>query len=270
MALLEVNIFSKEMMRPMPITVILPVDKLDNNHEMKSEEKPFKTLYLLHGAWGNCMDWLVGTRIYRWAEERNLAVVMPSGDNSFYIDHMGANNNYGRYIGKELVEMTRRMFPLSEKREDTFIAGLSMGGYGAVYHGLKYHDTFSCIAGLSSAFDKEELLDFTYDAAAFGKYRKDAACCCYGNMQELILSDVNPEVMVDQFCAKLHNNQAEKSPKIYLGCGTEDEALNCNRSFRDYLVKRGFEVTYEESPGNHEWDYWDGNIKKILDWLPLS
>ncbi len=73
---------------------------------------------------------------WRWAEEKNLAVIMPSGDNQFYIDKEDTEEYYGEYVGKELVEFTRKMFPLSEKKEDTFIAGLSMGGYGALINGL--------------------------------------------------------------------------------------------------------------------------------------
>lgn len=80
------------------------------------EKKPYKTLYLLHGVFGNYMDWLSGTCIQRWAEERELAVVMPSGDNMFYVDQPGVNNYYGKFIGEELVDITRRIFPLSDKR----------------------------------------------------------------------------------------------------------------------------------------------------------
>lgn len=65
---------------------------------------------------GNYTDWVTGTCIKRWAEEKNLAVVMPSGANMFYMDHPNANENYSEFIGKELVKITRRMFPLSYKR----------------------------------------------------------------------------------------------------------------------------------------------------------
>ena len=153
---MEVNFFSKALMRPVTMNVILPVDKVFFGEETEEENKPFKTLYLLHGVMGNYTDWVTGTCIKRWAEEKNLAVVMPSGANMFYMDHPNANENYSEFIGKELVKITRRMFPLSHKKEDTFIAGLSMGGYGAIRNGLKYHDTFGYIAGLSSAMILEK------------------------------------------------------------------------------------------------------------------
>lgn len=79
MALMEVNFFSKALMRPVTMNVILPADKVFFGEETEEENKPFKTLYLLHGVMGNYTDWVTGTCIKRWAEEKNLAVVMPSG-----------------------------------------------------------------------------------------------------------------------------------------------------------------------------------------------
>ena len=92
-----------------------------------------------------------GTRIQAWAEANDLAVIMPSGENRFYLDDEKSGELYGEFIGKELVEFTRKLFPLSDKREDTFIAGLSMGGYGAIRNGLKYAENFGCVIGLSAA-----------------------------------------------------------------------------------------------------------------------
>ena len=110
MALIQINYVSNALQRTVPLQVILPVDKLTPDGKLPAEKK-FKTLYLLHGFLGNYTDWITGTRIQRWAEERDLAVVMPSGDNSFYVDRPGTLNNYGKFIGEELVEITRRMFP---------------------------------------------------------------------------------------------------------------------------------------------------------------
>ena len=99
MALMEVNFFSKALMRPVTMNVILPADKVFFGEETEEENKPFKTLYLLHGVMGNYTDWVTGTCIKRWAEEKNLAVVMPSGANMFYMDHPNANENYSEFIG---------------------------------------------------------------------------------------------------------------------------------------------------------------------------
>ena len=151
MAILQVNFLSQTLKRTVPIQVVLPSDKALSYGGSLQEEKPYQTLYLLHGLLGNYTDWALNTSIQRLAEDRNLAVVMPLGENSFYVDQLIPNNDFGTYIGRELVEMTRRMFPLSHKREDTFLTGFSMGGFGAIRNGLKYHDTFGYIAVLSGA-----------------------------------------------------------------------------------------------------------------------
>ena len=166
MALIQVNYSSKALFRTVPMNVILPADRFDADTDwyLNGKERKYKTLYLLHGLLGNYTDWVSQTRIQKWAEERNLAVVMPSGDNSFYFKSRTPWNDYETFIGEELVEITRRMFPLSEKREDTFIAGLSMGGFGALRNGIVYSGTFSHVIGLSSAL---HIFEDTVDLACF-------------------------------------------------------------------------------------------------------
>lgn len=264
MALIQVNFFSKSLMRTIPMNVILPIDKLSYPGVPVREFKPYKTLYLLHGVLGNYTDWVSGTNIARWAEEKDLAVVMPSGDNMFYVDQSKANNNYGEFIGGELVELTRKMFPLSNKREDTFIAGLSMGGYGAIRNGLKYHNTFGYIAGLSSAINLEAMKDRTDEVPLFFEGRSFTESC-FGDLSKLLEGDLNP-----QWLAKKLSEEKADIPKIYLACGSSDKLLNDTIQFRDFLKQLGIEVTYEEGPGGHEWDFWNLYIKKVLEWLPLD
>lgn len=264
MALIQVNFMSKSLMRTVPVNVILPVDKLTPPGVPERNEQPFKTLYLLHGVFGNYTDWVSGTNIQRWAEEKDLAVVMPSGDNMFYVDQREGHHYYGEFVGQELVEMTRRMFPLSRKREDTFIAGLSMGGYGAIRNGLKYHGIFGCIGGLSSAMFIDELEERTNDVPLF-IYRRDYAESIFGDLEKVKTSDMNPEWLVK----KLASERVEL-PKVFLACGTEDALLEGTRKARDYMRAAGVDVTYEEGPGGHEWDFWNRYIKKFIDWLPLE
>ncbi|PNR94032.1 acetyl esterase [Petrotoga sp. HWH.PT.55.6.1] len=268
MALLEVNFMSKSLMRKVPIMVVLPVDKL--NFSITSEivdngNNPFKTLYLLHGGFGNYTSWVSETRIQRLAEGKNLAVVMPSGDNSFYLDQPETGNFYGEFIGKELVDITRKMFPLSKRREDTFIAGLSMGGYGAIRNGLKYHETFGYVAGLSSALDLEQLqtLGESYPEIAFVKN-------WFGDSKEALLSDKNPKVLVKDIKEQMKKDPSIHFPKMYMACGTEDDLLRTNREFKDFLVENNVDLTYEEGPGAHTWKFWDTYIEKVLNWLPMK
>lgn len=264
MALIQANFISKSLMRTVPMNVILPVDKITFSGMPEENEAPYKTLYLLHGVLGNYTDWISGTNIQRWAEEKNLAVVMPSGDNMFYVDQKECQNYYGEFIGKELVEITRKMFPLSHKREDTFIAGLSMGGYGAIRNGLKYHDTFGYIAGLSSAILIDGIENRTNDSPFFME-RRDYAEHVFGDLKKVKDSDKNPRWLVKKL-----KEEHVKLPKMYLACGTEDPLLELSRSFRDFLKDTGVDLTYEEGQGGHEWEFWNRYIKKVIDWLPLT
>ena len=136
--------------RTVSVSVVLPCDVTNfRNLPLIPAAPPYKTLYLLHGIYGSDLDWVLNTNIQRLARERQLAVVMPAGENHFYTDAGTAGARYGEFIGRELVEVTRKMFRLSERREDTFISGLSMGAYGAFMNGLRYHETFSHAACLS-------------------------------------------------------------------------------------------------------------------------
>ena len=267
MATFTVNFVSQSLGRTVPVNVILPTDKMYFPGMPKREEgKPFKTLYLLHGVLGNYTDWLHGTRVQRWAEENDLAVVMPSGDNAFYVDQPWNCNYYSRFIGEELVNFTRKSFPLSHKREDTYIGGLSMGGYGALHNGLKYHRTFGCIAALSSALVvNDALLERTDDAFIFIESRSYAQSCFGQDLEAALKTDVNPKVLVDRLIA-----EKVDFPKIYMACGADDSLLGANEDFVEYLKERKVDVKFEVAPGAHEWDFWDSQIKKVMDWLPLE
>lgn len=267
MAVIQVNFMAETLGRNVPLYVVLPTDKVYFEDSKKREEgKPYKTLYLLHGIIGNYTDWLFGTRIQRWAEEKNLAVVMPSGDNMFYIDQPWNCNMYGEFIGKELVSFTRKTFPLSHKREDTFIGGLSMGGFGAIRNGLKYHETFGSIVALSSALIVNENLLVKTENPRFPSESEEYKHACFGYDLELaIKSDINPVVLVENLI-----KEECMVPEIYMACGKDDELLLANSEFSEFLTKMGIKHTYEIGDGAHEWDFWDTYICKALKWLPLE
>ncbi|MGN0593397.1 MAG: alpha/beta hydrolase [Ruminococcus sp.] len=263
MAFIQANFMSTSLLRTVTVNVILPADKPQLPGMQETLPEKFPALYLLHGVMGNYTDWINGTAIQRWAEEKNLAVIMPSGENGFYVDNEAMHSLYGEFMGKELVEITRKMFPLSDRREDTFIAGLSMGGYGALRNGLKYSDTFSHIAGLSSALIIDGLEERTNDHP-FHFERRDYAEAVFGDLSVVKESDKNPE-----WLARQKKAEGAQLPRIYMACGTEDFLLKPNQKLRDAFLEEGLDLTYEEGPGGHEWDFWNRYIKKVVDWLPL-
>jgi S-formylglutathione hydrolase FrmB len=258
MATLQVHFRSQALHRNVTLQAILPFDA-------KSGGKgPFKTLYLLHGLKDNCAIWTAHTRIERWAMERELAVIMPSAENSFYVDMPVGSSCYGDfgvYVGQELVEISRKMFHLSTRREDTFIAGHSMGGFGALRNGLKYHNTFGYIASLSGAL---QIFEYPFDEAERNVLGEDA---CFGDLESAALSDKNPRVAAE---AMFTSVPPSAYPKVYLACGTEDYLLKANRVFADFLKQNGIDLVYKENPGGHDWDYWDTMIQDVLDWLPIE
>ncbi|MDD7740025.1 MAG: alpha/beta hydrolase-fold protein [Fusicatenibacter sp.] len=265
MALVQASIFSKSLMRTVTIWAVIPSDKMDFEGKSMREEKPFKTLYLLHGIFGDHTDWVSGTRIARWAQDANLAVIMPAGENLFYLDNPNNGEKFGEFIGQELIDLTRKLFPLSRKREDTFIAGLSMGGYGAIRNGLKYHENFGAIAGLSSALILDGAVNSTENLQAPYTFRTSYYRSIFGDLDQLKGSDKDPAALVRQLKA-----EGAEFPAMYLCCGTDDSLLEANREFHKVLVEEGVDVTYEEGPGAHEWDFWDRYIKRVLEWLPLE
>ena len=257
MAIVDVNFHSNCLNRMVTYKAIIPTE-----HKLKN--KPFKTLYLLHGITDNHNQWIVGTRIVLLANRYRLAVIMPAGENSFYVDDEARGHLYGEFIGCELVEHTRQLFHLSEKREDTFIAGLSMGGYGAIRNGLKYHQTFSHIAGLSSALILDRALHSTPDDEwILG--RRPYYESIFGNLDELLGSDKDYKALVKHL-----KHEQVNLPKLYLACGTEDFLLEANRDFHDFLKQEDIDFTYTEGPGRHDWVFWDTYIEKVIEWLPLS
>jgi len=260
---------SQTMMRTIPINVILPVDKLVFSGEKKRSRGPFKTLYLLHGMFGSYIDWIAGTDIQRLAEARNLAVVMPSGDNQFYLDSPETGSMYGEFIGRELVELTRAMFPLSENKEDTFIGGLSMGGFGALRNGLKYNDTFGRVIALSSGVMTDEMISGMSNNTDFGGMNVPPEMR-FANviMMKMIKereSDINPE-----WLAKNKKEHGEELPSFYVACGTEDPLLSGSRHLKESFENLGIDVTYDEDTGAHNWDFWNKELYKIMKWLPVD
>lgn len=261
MALIQVNYLSKALFRTVPVNVILPSDKIsfETLDYQGIPEGGYPTLFLLHGLLGNYTDWVSGTRVQRWAEDAGLAVVMPSGDNAFYIPGQAANSDYGAFVGEELPRVMRDMFPLSRRREDTFIAGLSMGGFGTLRNGMKYAETFSRLAAFSSGI---HLFDPNFESLAGEE-------TVFGDLAEAAKTDKSHYVVLEQLKARVAAGEVE-APKFWMGCGTEDSLMPANLKFRDMLIEAGFDVTWDEEPRGHDWDFWDSQIKKVIDWLPLG
>lgn len=278
MAQISIDYFSSSLMRTTTIDILLPFDRMDDalgtDWEMRNDEKgwerrpyppqqpPFKTLYLLHGITGNHTDWISESRIRSWAAARNLAVVMPSGYNAFYLDQPESHNFYGRFVGQELVNVTRRILPLSTRREDTFIGGISMGAYGALRAGLKYCETFGSIASLSSAMIADSIEGVINNDVFF--LSRPFLESTFGDLSQLVGSDKDPARLAADlvYCDR-------PRPRVFMACGNADPLAGPNRVLADRLRGIGLEVEYRELDGGHDWDLWNNALPQALDWLGL-
>ena len=265
MAFIEMTYYSTALQRTVPVRVASPGDKYIDLSYYNKPGKKFKMLLLMHGYFGSFVDWTNATRIQKWAETNNFLVVMPSGGNSFYVDLDIYPNDYGKMIGEELPQVMRTIFPVSEKREDMYIAGLSMGGFGAIRNGLKYSDTFSHVISFSGGFDQFE---FPFEEQTEHTIRVTSPL---GDLREAIKTDKNPRVCAEALMERHKADPSVPLPKIYMSCGTEDPLIKGNYSLRDYLRGLGFDVTWFEGPGEHAWTFWDPQMQKVIaEFLPLE
>lgn len=215
-----------------------------------------KTLYLLHGMSDDEGTWMRRTSIERYAEEKGLAVVMPDGGLGWYTD-MYRGLAWFKFISKELPALCRRFFPiLSDKREDTYIGGNSMGGYGALKCALRAPGTFSKVISLSGALDAVDTA-INNTVPATRRYWEDV----FGPAEDVSGSEN------DLFAAATALTDPALRPRIYMWCGTEDFLYAQNTRMRDHLRALGYDLMYEESPGDHQWRHWDKKIADALDWL---
>lgn len=251
MAWMECKFRSKVLELEMAMNVILP------DPEDLPVGKRVPTLYLLHGLSDDHTIWQRRTSIERYVDDRCLAVVMPEVGRSFYSD-MAHGLRYWTFISQELPAIARAYFPLSARREDNFVAGLSMGGYGAFKLGLNFPEHFAAAASLSGALDILAPLgvdDPDWHAEMIN---------IFGDLKKVKGSDRDLFWLAEKLAAS-----SWKDMPFYQWCGREDFLYQDNLRFRDQARACGLNLTYEEGPGDHRWLYWDQMIQRVLDWLPV-
>ena len=257
MALLHVDFSSAVLGMCVQMDVILPQRPTGMiGITDKTRDGKYPTLYLLHGMSDDHTIWQRRTSIERYAAEKGIAVVMPCVHLSWYTD-MYCGLKYWTYISEELPAICRQFFPnMSDRREDTWAAGLSMGGYGAMKLGLRAGDTFSKVASLSGGLDIAETVERRmisgpeYWRSIFGP-----AEGVRGSENDLFA------------CAERLKASGKPLPDVYMWCGTSDFLYRQNVRMRDHLTKLGYPLTYRESAGNHNWLCWDEHIQDVLNWL---
>ncbi|WP_091013061.1 MULTISPECIES: alpha/beta hydrolase [Paenibacillus] len=259
MALIKCDFYSDTLGLSTSMHVILPQQ---THNQIGMENVTGKglhpTLYLLHGLSDDDSIWLRRTSIERYVANLGIAVVMPQVHRSFYTD-MVEGGKYWTFISEELPSLARSFFPLSPKREDNFVAGLSMGGYGAFKLALRKPEQYAAAASLSGALDMSAHMD-----------RNASSALQQAELQRIFGPEVaGTENDLIHLLKESHSSESPR-PLLYQCCGTEDFLYEDNQTFRHACEQTNFELTYEEGPGEHEWGYWDAKIQDVLKWLPLQ
>ena len=253
---LRCDFFSEALSLSTSMTVLLP-QRTTTQIGMagSTPDGPPPVLYLLHGLSDDDTTWLRRTSIERYAAPLGLAVVMPQVHRSFYADeHYGGR--YWTFLSEELPQLVGSLFRVSDRREDTFVAGLSMGGYGALKWALRQPERFAATASLSGALH--------IGSTRTGPVRPEDP-----RIFERIYGDADPTGTDDDLLALISRADPAALPALHVCCGEQDELLDANRRFLDACSAASVPVTVDLGPGAHDWAYWDARIQDVLAWLPL-
>jgi len=238
----------------LPYNLLLPLNYNDKN----AKTKRYPVLYLLHGLTGHYTNWFERTRLADYAAADQIIIVTPEGKDGWYTDSATIpNDKYESYIIQELIPDVEKRFRVKSDRGARAIAGLSMGGYGALKFGVKYPQQFVFVASMSGALD----------AASWTEADLKGLASIFRSLQS-VYGDPNSETRTANDLKKLYGSvtpaQLSSLPFIYLDCGTEDVLLPTNRSFAEVLRGKKTPYEYRELPGTHSWKYWDAQVKEVL------
>jgi putative tributyrin esterase len=253
-ALLRCDFFAETLSLSTSMTVILPQQATGQIGMRGSAGDDVPVLYLLHGLTDDDTTWTRRTSIERYVSELGIAVVMPQVHQSFYADEVHGLP-FWTFLTEELPELVHRFFRTSTLREDTFVAGLSMGGYGAMKWALREPHRFAAAASLSGALGLSDqhgggdpwfrgILD-----RAFGEVPIEAS----GNDVRHLVRTADPSDL----------------PALYVACGVDDFLYGESVAFIEDAQGAGVAVTTSLGAGDHDWEYWDRQIQDVLAWLPI-
>jgi len=254
MAFIQCDFYSEILGTRTSLNAIIPLRNVSDNDRPPQIPEQYPVLFLLHGLHSNYSAWSRFSSVERYANERGLAVIMPDAGRSFYTN-MRHGYRYFDFFSQELPEIANRLFPLSRQRSHRFIAGLSMGGYGAFKLALSHPEQYSAAASLSGALSLAEIED---SDSLLPEWH-----IIFGENSEFEQSENDLLELAKGF------REQDKFPvRLFQCCGTEDYLYASNQHFLKKGKEIGLDLHYEEGPGGHDWQYWDQQIKRAIDWLP--
>jgi len=265
MSLMKCKFYSKCLQNYVDVNVYLPsvnfFTALSAPLEELYEPRTYPALYLLHGMMDDYDGWLRFSNVESYAEEHQVAVIMPDGQNGYWVNAEHGLAYYD-FVEHELQMWAETTFPLRRGREDRYIAGLSMGGYGALRHGLANPQKYAAIGCFSG----------TVDLLTLDKPLRDINLIVdwdsvFGGIDKIEGSSNDIHVLVRRAVDECLQAGVEL-PRLYVGSGDEDPfVLDMSRDFGAEARELGYDVRYEEKPGGHLWNVWDPNIKEFLEMI---
>jgi len=240
------------------VNAVLPYNVILPSGYRSSRTTRYPVLYLLHGHAGHYTDWITRTNVADYAAQYRMIVVMPEGNNSWYVDSAGVSTDkYESYVLKELIPDVDKRFRTIQARYGRAVAGLSMGGYGAIKYGLKYPATFVFAASMSGAFGV-----IRYTENEMGGSNWEPFLKIFGPAG----SDTRKANDVFEIARGLSPARVGSLPYFYFDCGTEDAAQHFkpNRELSEIFLEKKIAHEYRELPGTHSWAYWNQQVQDVL------
>ncbi|MGT2932866.1 alpha/beta hydrolase [Streptococcus catagoni] len=253
MATIKIEYRSEVLQMERQVNVIYPDQSSLSKEEQGDRDIP--VLYLLHGMGGNENSWQKRTNIERLLRHTNMIVVMPSTDLGWYTD-TASGLPYYKALAEELPQVLANFFPnMTKKREKTFIAGLSMGGYGAFKMALKTN-RFSYAASFSGALRKPDMAFDEFNAISMDYWQG-------------IFGDLDSEAVEKHYLSTMVK-ESDKKTHFYVWCGYEDFLYQANEMAVEELLELGLDINYRNDHGTHDWYYWNKQLEVLLEWLPIN
>ncbi|MBE5996200.1 MAG: hypothetical protein E7240_02450 [Lachnospiraceae bacterium] len=268
MALATLNVYSRALNMDTTMLLILPEQRMQWASPIGDHK--FKVLYLLHGHCGDHTSWLKDSRIEWYLRGTDTVGVFPFGDRAFYVDGV-LSHRYQTFLAEELPIILHNYFPLTDKPEETFIGGLSMGGYGSLNIAMNYPENYGGVIALSSLIDPFEKMDPDFVKERGGPELGDPDGeknheAIFGNADNFYGSKYDLYE-----CMKKLNEKSGPKPKFLMLCGDNDFLVLQNRKFAETAkALPGIDLTYEESPGIHNWDFWDPAVVRGLQYFGIK
>lgn len=239
-----INYWSSVLERNVPIRLIVP----------KGEN--LACLFLLHGYGGNQNQWVEKSCIKVLAEKHKIVVIMPCCGNTYY---EATQEDIPRFLGEELIAFVRNNLPISHSKNDMYIAGVSMGGFGALLVAAKYSSVFGKVASFSGAFIIHDVA--IGNPGVLGNADVNFFRSVFGDFSTLEGSSRDPAAEM------IRSSKTENIPKIMLLCGNDDVLYRANQRIVQQFKSNDISVEWHSSAGGHHWTLWNGMLPYVVRWF---